>query len=769
MRRAAALTCALLFAATALQGQAPAPGGLAVYGCVVADDTGQPLRNARIAWESAAGVDPVIADAEGRFAIAIPSRSHRLTISKTGYATATSETAPVDGVEIRLPRGGVITGRVTDERGTPLPMASVAADLFVREAGHVALRRAAAVEADDRGEYRVYGLAAADYAVSIGGSRGSGGAVGQPTYYPGVSFPLQAQPIHVAAGDEVGGVDLILKFIQPPVRNASGLIVSNVDAGANVAPPASEAGPPGTVRGRVIGPDGLPMPHARVQLESSDRLFSPASAQADEDGWYAFHDVPPGRYLLGSDMPGYRRSVPGQRTPWERGDLVTMGADRAEVRVNLALRRGSAIEGRVIDEYGDPVENVAVSASVIRIVAGRPQLVSAPRTAIRAGTRTDDRGRYRIFALAPGEYIVSATVGQQDVDRPTIDLPGYTRSYYPATLTPTEAARVEVRDGEDRLNVDITLVKGGTSRVAGRVMGADGEHAFATVSLAPSYRSGSVAVGVRSMKADGVFAFTDVPPGEYVLQAAKSRVNPSTEGEFTARFVTVSRADVSDVVLAMSAGSTISGRIVFEDADAPSTTDAFELAPVASDPDSVSLGSDPVARADVREDWTFEMRGIAGPRRLQVVHAPDGWMVKSILASGLDVTDRPLAFGTPDQSLTDVIVLMTSRVTDLSGAVTDDSGAAYDDSAIVTFACDRELRYAGSRFVSWVDASRDATFAMRGLAPTDYYVAAVDKRRYADVRGEVENPEFLESLVAGATRVTLGEGQRVSLTLKMLR
>jgi hypothetical protein len=57
---------------------------------------------------------------------------------------------------------------------------------------------------------------------------------------------------------------------------------------------------------------------------------------------------------------------------------------------------------------------------------------------------------------------------------------------------------------------------------------------------------------------------------------------------------------------------------------------------------------------------------------------------------------------------------------------------------------------------------------VRALPPGDYYVAAVDKRGIADVAGEIENPDFLESLVANATRVTIGAGQRVSLTLRVL-
>ena len=56
---------------------------------------------------------------------------------------------------------------------------------------------------------------------------------------------------------------------------------------------------------------------------------------------------------------------------------------------------------------------------------------------------------------------------------------------------------------------------------------------------------------------------------------------------------------------------------------------------------------------------------------------------------------------------------------------------------------------------------------MRALPPADYDVAAADKRRFADVAAETDNPEVLESLAATATRVTLGAGQRISLTLRV--
>lgn len=765
----AALLCAAPAPAPA---QTPAASRDAVVrGRVVATDTGEALRNARVVLVSDHSAAAVLTDAEGRFSIATPAGHREIAVSKTGYATAV--VAPLaDGVEVRLARGAVITGRVTDERGVPLPMMSVVADRIVRAGSTISPERVAFAETDDHGEYRLFALAAGDYAVGmIGGARFlSGGGIvpgesGAFSYYPGVPVLQRAQPIHVAAGDEVAGIDLTNKYIVPPARNVSGLIVPTPTP-RKVLPPPSEPGPPGTIRGRVVGPEGLPLARARVELESSRRLFSPDSTQTDDDGWYAFHDVAAGSYVLATTMPGFARTTVGQRSPWERGELVTVGADRAEVRIDVTVRRGNAIAGRVLDEYGDPVENAAVTTSAIRVVGGRRQLVGWPRAAIRALTRTDDRGRFRVYGLSPGQYVVAAGVAQGQPPIGAIDLPIYPRTYYPATLSPNEATPVEVREGEDRLNVDVTLVKGGTARVAGRVIGSNGRPASATVSLTASYRSGAIATAVRSIKVDGNFAFEDVPPGEYVVQAGTSRRDTSTEGQFAARFVTIAGVDLTDLTLAMSAGSTISGRIVFEDGDPPATTDGLELSPLASDRDFMSLAGDLVARADVHDDWTFEMSGVSGPRRLQVVHAPDGWTVKAILVNGLDVSDEPIVFGTDDQSLRDVAIVMTSRVSAIAGTVADENGrGSFSDAAVVVFATDRARWYANSRFIAVADASDAASFAVRALPPADYYVAAVDKRRFTDVAAETDNPEFLESLVANATRVTLGAGQRISLAL----
>src|SRR5207237_8671920 len=131
--------------------------------------------------------------------------------------------------------------------------------------------------------------------------------------------------------------------------------------------------------------------------------------------------------------------------------------------------------------------------------------------------------------------------------------------------------------------------------------------------------------------------------------------------------VTVTGTDVGNLELRMTVGSTITGRFNFEGGGVPNASD-IELSPVPTDLDLAPVAAGPPARAEIRrEDWTFEMAGIHGPRRLRLVHAPRGWWLKSITSGGIDITDRPLSFGTGDQSLRDIEVTLTRRAGKVTG------------------------------------------------------------------------------------------------------
>jgi len=110
-----------------------------------------------------------------------------------------------------------------------------------------------------------------------------------------------------------------------------------------------------------------------------------------------------------------------------------------------------------------------------------------------------------------------------------------------------------------------------------------------------------------------------------------------------------------------------------------------------------------------------------------------------------------------------VEVILTDRVSEISGTVVDDRGRGLGNCQVIVFATDRTLWGTATRFVTVSRSGRDGSFRVRRLPATEYFVAAVDRL----IEGEWQNPDLLESLVPVATKVAVGEGDTVSTTARL--
>src|SRR5262249_52000573 len=138
-----------------------------------------------------------------------------------------------EDVTINLVKGGVITGRVTDEAGEPIVGVSVFSSrlrgLESKSRGFPGESFGARVGmTDDRGVYRIYGLLPGIYIVGIakGGRYTLDDAqlrLDAPTYHPSATRDTAVE-ITLRSGEEVSGIDI-------RHRGARGRIVSGTVSG----------------------------------------------------------------------------------------------------------------------------------------------------------------------------------------------------------------------------------------------------------------------------------------------------------------------------------------------------------------------------------------------------------------------------------------------------------------------------------------------------------------------------------------------------------
>jgi protocatechuate 3,4-dioxygenase beta subunit len=121
----------------------------------------------------------------------------------------------------------------------------------------------------------------------------------------------------------------------------------------------------------------------------------------DAEGRYEFKNLPPGAYSLNVSKAPY---LTGPLDPQAvNARMIELKTGETLDRVDVTLLRGGVIAGRVVDEFGEPLSGLDVSARRVQTIAGRRQLLPfGPQAS------TNDIGEFRIFGLEPGQYAVLA-------------------------------------------------------------------------------------------------------------------------------------------------------------------------------------------------------------------------------------------------------------------------------------------------------------------------------------------------------------------------
>jgi Carboxypeptidase regulatory-like domain len=539
---------------TSARPAAAAPAGTGrLGGRVIAADTGRPIKRARVFISAAElqGGRGMLTDDAGAFDFAdLPAGRYTINASKSGFIQLSyGQRRPLQagtplqllngqqlkGVDFALPKGGVISGRVSDESGDVMPGVNVQVMRYQYQQGDRRLVPAGQAQTDDRGVYRVWGLNPGEYYVSAvarndgaggrgipaaaaqaladavagrGGAAGRGGrgaeavaaalaALGPsddpdqlmyaPTYYPGVGSAAEARAVTVGVSQEVIGIDFGLQL----VRTAR-------------------------VSGHVENPDGSSTAQGNVQLtpQATGRanLGQNYGGRIARDGRFSIANVPPGLYTLRARNND--RDAPlsaAQPLSVSSGDLAN---------VVVVLQTGGSLAGTIVFQPGSTPAPTDFTQVRLSAPSAEPDENAGPNP----NSRVNRDGTFTLDGVSVGTHLIrpngggglrgwtlkSVTVGGRDVT----DIP------------------IAIRSGQQINNVVVTFTDK-VNEISGSVTDAQGNAvteytvlAFSTNSAV--WRPQSRQIAIARPDQTGMFRIRNLPSGEYYVVT----VDPSEQGEW---------------------------------------------------------------------------------------------------------------------------------------------------------------------------------------------------------------------------------------------
>lgn len=518
------------------------------------------------------------------------------------------------------------------------------------------------------------------------------------------------------------------------------------------------------ISGRVVVADsGAPVRRARVVAAGGRR---PHATTTDDLGRYQITGLGGGAYTVTVTKAGFVDAAFGQRRPLGAGTPLQLSDAQQLTRVDIYMPRGGVITGHVRDEAGEPVARARVAAQRFAYVRGERQLVGA------GSDETDDRGRFRVFGLPPGDYFVSATLAASERTGLLLDalaargrgaLPGrpavapqstgYAPTYYPGTTTPSEAGPLKLAPSQELGGVDFQLQLVPLATVRGTIAGTDG-----MVFLLPDDGRGFRTMSSRtSVRQDSTFAITDVAPGKYTLVASVDAPDGGTR--MAVQPVVVSGEDVV-VSLVPAAGARLRGTVTLESSGtpAPPSFQGFRVSAQRADP------LPPIPRmgrpARVTDGGAFTLTDVLPGRCVIQATGTRGWTMKAVYLGGREITDEIIEIASEETRSLNVI--FTDRATAVGGAVRDAHGAGVPGATVIAFPGDPAQWRPQTRRIQTARTDQNGEYRIGAVPPGEYLIAAVE-----DVeQGEWFDPEYLQRLGPGAARMSITEGEQKRMDLK---
>jgi protocatechuate 3,4-dioxygenase beta subunit len=513
----------------------------------------------------------------------------------------------------------------------------------------------------------------------------------------------------------------------------------------------------GRIEGRltVVGTDpAKPIRRARVALESAG-FGETQLADTDIDGRFAFDRLPPGTYRITASKPGFVTMGYGAERHSDVAGAIEV-ADGA-VKTDFGLIPAAALEGRVLDSTGEPIQNLSVSAVwIVHTPEGR-------RTRTVRQARTDDLGRYRIHSLPPGEYFVQAEPDPAEAATraaiPEARITGAARTFFPGTARLMDARRLSLSAGQEMAGLELQARMVPLTVVRGRVISSSGSApAVARVRLRSAAEFGTDPGGFFNPQS-AEFEFRAVPPGEYWLTAIASAA-ANAAPEFFATKISLPDEGTTPRVIQTGPGTTLSIHLAaIQGRSLPQET-KISLLPIDTEfgmpppRGTQSVPPIPVSPA------TAAVAHVFGPQLFRIEGAPEGWALQGLWLDDVEITDSVTDFRSASAKRTLRIVL-TPETGAIEGTLPAGGAGKTHSRRVVVFAVDERHWGPASRFV-YATVATGGRFSIRGLLPGSYFVALADGLE----PDSWNDPDMLRSLRTQAVSVDVSAGGQHTVALK---
>ncbi|MCX7044427.1 MAG: M56 family metallopeptidase [Candidatus Sumerlaeota bacterium] len=483
--------------------------GCIVEGKVVDTSTNAPVAGARVVMDEG---DRTTTDKNGAFKFeGISHKDHAVRAAKEGmfWPVVYFDTTGRERTDVLLQvkPGGTIRGKVTNDKGEPIAGAIVSNP----RSGSIWILGLQWTKTDAKGEYSVGGYNLEEAFWDIGVEAGGYGRQSK-------------NDIKSPPGQREASVDFQLEAEEHVVK---------IDSSQGATAKAEEASVQKLRKlyGRVTDQQGNPVQGALVAYGSSEAHVYYKSAQSNEKGEYAINGVRSGADFVVAQGNGLAPSI---RQAPSGGDA----------QLDFKLDPGHWLEGRIVDDDGNPLAGINISIMHRRPMGGGPYRYLRPKAV------TDKDGHFRLDSL-PAETVLADVYDEHHSRLSDVPLEVDRKDHVLTMRGPGQISGTVLRDDNGQPIPNFKILIGYPEQR---------EHGDRQSGYNAAYDS----IGVSFRTSDGTFTISGVNTGD-TLRVIAEAPGFYREAVDRAEVKLISRMNYKDVIINMSPSVAFSGIITEED------------------------------------------------------------------------------------------------------------------------------------------------------------------------------------------------------------